>query len=246
MSNDTLIETVEHKGFKIEVHSDFDPSNPRKEWDEASHMVCWHRRYDLGDEMPKDSPDEWMRSFLDGIKAGYREGERKRHNKPCLDDLDRTQLLLLFLGHGIIMPLFLYDHSGITISTRSFNGRAQHAGWDSGQVGWVYMTNEEIIKEWGGYRTDRGHHLPTPEAIEKAEACIKAEVQVYDDYLTGSVYGYIIVDPDGEHGDSCWGFYGTSGKNEMIDECKSIVDGLAEKRDQEKQFALAMVANQAA
>ena len=37
-----------------------------------------------------------------------------------------------------ILPLFLYDHSVQSISTASFIGRAQHAEWDSGQVGYLH------------------------------------------------------------------------------------------------------------
>ena len=197
MSDDTLIETVEHKGFKIEVHSDFDPANPRKEWDNACHMVCWHRRYDLGDEMPREDPDEWLRDHLASIKAGYREGDRKTRNKPCLDDLNRTELVERYRIYGLIQPLYLYDHSGISISMGSFIGRAQHAAWDSGQVGWIYISNDEIVHEWMG---DNISCPITDEAMQHARDCMKAEVQVYDDYLTGSVYGYVIKDPDDEQG----------------------------------------------
>lgn len=38
-------------------------------------------------------------------------------------------------------PLHCYDHSGVSMSTRRF-----HAGWDSGQVGWIIATRE-LIKE---------------------------------------------------------------------------------------------------
>lgn len=46
-----------------------------------------------------------------------------------------------------IMPLHLYDHSGQSISTGSFVGRAQHAEWDSSQVGYIYMDKETAMKE---------------------------------------------------------------------------------------------------
>ena len=35
--------------------------------------------------------------------------------------------------------LYLYDHSGLAMSTESFSGRAPHAECDSGQVGWIYV-----------------------------------------------------------------------------------------------------------
>lgn len=43
------------------------------------------------------------------------------------------------------------------------------------------------------------------------------EVQVYDYYICGDVYGFVI-EKDGEQIDSCWGFYGHDyGKSGMLD-----------------------------
>jgi hypothetical protein len=86
--------------------------------------------------------------------------------------------------------------------------------WDSGQVGFVYaekgfegMTDEQLI------------------------SCMEGEVRVYDQYLTGEVYGYKVfetltkvintceccsqrlpepkkIDSDEEEIGSCWGYYG--------------------------------------
>jgi len=67
-----------------------------------------------------------------------------------------------------ILPLYLYDHSGITISTSPFG-----CNWDSGQVGWVFITNQ-TIKEEG---IDES----------KVEEYLKSEVETYDQYLTGEV-----------------------------------------------------------
>ena len=46
-----------------------------------------------------------------------------------------------------ILPLFLYDHTNISISTGSFLGRAHHAEWDSGPVGFIYMGKERAMEE---------------------------------------------------------------------------------------------------
>lgn len=109
-------------------------------------------------------------------------------------------------GIAICRPLFLYDHGGITISAGSFG-----CPWDSGQVGWQYVTDEALAKEWDGDR-------------DAAMRYMDATLQTYDDYLTGNVHGYIVEKgtpgtttfADGatettirwEHADSCWGFYG--------------------------------------
>lgn len=42
----------------------------------------------------------------------------------------------------------------------------------------------------------------------KARECLEAEVKIYNQYLEGDVYGFIIKTEDGDQVDSCWGFYG--------------------------------------
>lgn len=37
------------------------------------------------------------------------------------------------------------DHSGLAMQTTSFNDP-----WDSGQVGWIYVSKEDALKEFGG------------------------------------------------------------------------------------------------
>jgi len=97
-------------------------------------------------------------------------------------------------GIVAILPLYLYDHSGITISTGTFG-----CAWDSGQVGWAYVTQEsaESMGCVGGDWTE-----------EKLCESIRMEVEEYDKFLTGDVYGYVITEPDGSEGDSCWSLLG--------------------------------------
>jgi hypothetical protein len=97
---------------------------------------------------------------------------------------------------NIVLPVFIYDHSGITINTTGF-----HCPWDSGQVGIIYISRKDAIKEWG-------KTICTASVVQKAREYLKGEITTLDQYLTGSVYGYIVEDPEGEETDSCWGFYG--------------------------------------
>lgn len=129
-------------------------------------------------------------------------------------ELDKADLYKLIEDKGtIIKKLFLYDHSGITISTSPFSCR-----WDSGQIGWIYITKEKIEAEgW------------TP---EQANNYLDGEVEVYDNYLTGEVYGFTIEDADGEEVESCWGYYGNDGKESMIKECKHTIDYLVKKQEE--------------
>jgi hypothetical protein len=91
----------------------------------------------------------------------------------------------------VILPLYLMDHSGLAISTTPFG-----CSWDSGQVGWIYSTVKELVA-WLGKSWTR----------EQAEKALKIEVEVYNKYISGDVWGYVITDAFGDEVESCWGFY---------------------------------------
>lgn len=80
------------------------------------------------------------------------------------------------------LPLYLYDHSGITMNTKGF-----HCPWDSGQVGFIYITYEKILEVYGGTEV-------TDETIRKAENLLRGEVEEYDRYLRGEQYCYEIYE----------------------------------------------------
>lgn len=101
----------------------------------------------------------------------------------------------------IALPIYLYDHSGITINTTGFSCR-----WDSGQVGVIYCTKEQAVKEFG-------NKICTAKVRDKALKCLKGEIKDLDQYIRGEVYGFQVFDPQGEVVDSCWGYYGD------VDDC---------------------------
>lgn len=98
---------------------------------------------------------------------------------------------------AVVLPLYLHEHGGITMNTGGFS-----CPWDSGQVGYIVAP--------------AGTEGMSPEQID---SCLRSEVEIYDHYLTGSVYGFVLerrADTCGHCGrggewsyaDSCWGFYG--------------------------------------
>jgi len=115
---------------------------------------------------------------------------------------------------SIVLTLYLYDHSGITMSTG--DAYPFNCQWDAGPVGVIVCTPDKIKAEWDGDRA-------------KAEEYLRGEVAVYDQYLTGDVWGFTIDEPDPceccgnekgpTHIDSCWGFYG-----DALDQMKSHVE----------------------
>jgi hypothetical protein len=213
--------TIEkYKGYLIEIHYDTDASNPRKEFDNVATMVCWHRRYDLGDDQPAQCGSDYLKMLADDA-VGF---------KCDLDDVPEKHIQAVLEKHYFILPLYLYDHSGISISTGAFS-----CPWDSGQVGFIYVTKEKARKEWGPPKEGETEE-------QWATRYLEGEVEEYDQYLTGDVHGYVIKEPsedwDEDEDDeddkwtdtneSCWGFYGS---DYCMTEAKSIVDHMAEQRD---------------
>jgi len=98
-------------------------------------------------------------------------------------------------GSLIGLPVYAYIHGAATISTRPFS-----CSWDSGQSGFVYCTKEQARKELGSAWGD--------DYEANALRILRGEVETFDQYLRGDVYGYTITDKDGDEVYSCWGFYG--------------------------------------
>lgn len=159
---------IPEQQMKIYYHDDIASPRSPGEFSNMAHMVCFHRRMMLGDADHGINPDDF---------GSWEELE---------------QFLINERGAYIICPLSIYDHSGVTI----FIGPPRDQ-WDSGQVGFVYVTKDDILHEYGEV---------TPETERRARQVIEGEVETYDRYLRGDVYGYEIYE-NGKCVDSCWGFY---------------------------------------
>jgi hypothetical protein len=109
---------------------------------------------------------------------------------------------------SVKLPLFLIDHSGISMRTHDFSD-CDPGHWDSGQVGWIVVTPYKMGTEIENPVTDATR--------EKAKKILQEEVKIYDQYLRGDSWGYIFrkAKPACEkcghveyEEDSCWGFLG--------------------------------------
>ena len=198
------MDSIEYKGYTIEIENDENPDNPRN-WDNLSHMVCFHKRYDLGDSDTDLSSD---------IFNGWEEVEEHLRKEK---------------GAVIIAPLYLYDHSWLRIKIGSFYGCGLpqgHARFDSGQVGFIYVTKEDIKEDFQVKRI-------TQKIKDRAMKVLEGEVKTYDSYVSGQVYGYRILDNKENDIDSCWGYYGDT--DYLIQEAKGHIDYIIEHERKEKQ-----------
>lgn len=120
-------------------------------------------------------------------------------------------------GKLIFLPLYLLDHSGISIRTSDFCDP-----WDSGQVGVIWTTLERARNTYGWSRKSKPSELN-----EWILEYLQDEVTRYDDYLRDNCWGYVeeILLPDGtwEESESCWGYYCNS--NDPLNEIALSVCG---------------------
>lgn len=170
----------------IRIYQDFDPIDPRKEWDNLGVIATWHRRYYLGDEQPSEDASSYIADLPE---------------------------------EAVVLPVYMYDHSGITLSTKPFS-----CPWDSGQLGIIFTTKERAQKmgiSWEDRSAVREH--------------LRIEIEIYDQFVRGDVLGFEHVrfvkcpycgHEEEEHLDSCWGFYGLDGLIESLPEYLENVESL--------------------
>ena len=191
--------TENYKGIDIKIYPDehsFGWESPR-DWGVFGTMKCFHSRYNLGDSKAGENPIEEIISILNDNGIEFYEDDipwEMSHNESVDFLLEKLEKIAL------VKDLYLYDHSGITMNTTGFS-----CSWDSGKVGFIYVTKDKVRQEFGVKRI-------TKKVREKAYKILDGEVEVYDQYLTGDVWGFVVEDPDGYvKEDSCWGFYGFDG-----------------------------------
>lgn len=102
---------------------------------------------------------------------------------------------------SVWLPVYAFIHGGITLSTSPF-----HCRWDSGQSGEIYVTYEKIKAEYGWKKMSKKRK-------DQIVKNLKSEVETFNQYLSGSVYGFKTFDnTSGEEIDSSWGIYDSPSK----------------------------------
>lgn len=199
MNLEHAVATASDDKYTLAIYVDEDPQNPR-EWDNLGKMICWHSRYNLGDEQQTDDPNDWLIELAAPLE-----------DVPIDRLKDFRRVWKILTKHLVILPLALLDHSGLHMWVGKGPHWSDTSGWDSGQVGWIYMTREQILRESPQtYKNPKANRV-TQKMREWAEKVLEQEVEAYNQYLNGDVYGFVLYEKqEGELKgiDSCWGFYG--------------------------------------
>lgn len=129
-------------------------------------------------------------------------------------------------GARVILPLGLYDHSGLSM----YVGRKHWqdaGGWDSGQVGVIFDTDDTRSETVGDDATD-----------EQIREALVEEVELYDRYLRGEVFYIETLDADGDTIECVGGFLGWQNAEEEAEAMlRQAVRTAARERDEAAHWA---------
>ena len=181
--------------YIISIEQDNDSENPRAIFDSFGTLYTWNPRYAIGcaGDIYNENPHE----FIEFLAFHVLHMKANANSVEIIDEI-RENICMV--------PVYIYDHSGITIQTTPFS-----CPWDSGQIGWIYVTKDKCIQENVEFK--------------HAEELLKSEIEQLNQYLTGDVWGYTIYSREVEDGnedlvfiegtvknaiqqESYWGYYG--------------------------------------
>lgn len=190
------IETINYRGHDIHVSIDemtFDPSEEER----LIKYALYHREYTLADDFGIDIDDytSWE-GVLEAIKEKYAD----------IVWLERVDI---------------FDHSGISLHLSGYSG--PDAYWDSGQVGFAFLTRSDILATYNRKKLSK-------KLLARAIKSAKIEFKQYDDYVRGEVYQYYVEDIDV----GCGGWFG-SDYEYMLEDARGEIDAYI-KEKQKKHF----------
>jgi len=110
-----------------------------------------------------------------------------------------------------------YIHSGVNLSL-SYEGNYPDRRWDVSQLGLVLVSKSKA------------------KSREKARKLARELLEVWNDCLSGNVYGFITTDEEaGKDIDSCWGFIGDYDKTDILNEARGSIDNYIKNERKESR-----------
>ena len=166
------ITTTDGRKLRLVIEQDQFPDDPRS-WDNLGTMLCCNQYYQLGD---CNSNRETELQLAEICRKYGKSNEE-------IDEMAFSEEIQFILDQDDVcgLPLWLYDHSGISMSTE------RQCSWDSSFVGFIFVEKDFYLaqmclkdeKDWKA----------------KAKETLKGEVKTYSDFLEGNVYGWTLYEP---------------------------------------------------
>lgn len=161
----------------IKIYKDLWSDSPR-DWDNLGTIIGYHRSYDLSD--------------IDFPQAGD-------YGSLYADFKEYLKSQSLTIEDIIYTPVYMYDHSGISLSSTPFSCR-----WDSGHYGYHFVTKSKVRSKYGVKNI-------SPKLRTTILQILDNELNIYNDYINGNCYEFRIYanDTDDCCIDQCGGFIGS-------------------------------------
>lgn len=166
------ITTTDGRRLRLVIEQDEFSEDPRS-WDNIGTMLCCNRSYQLGD----CNSNKETELQLAEICRKYGKSDEE------IDEMTFAEEIQFILNQDDVcgLLLWLYDHSGISIST----GRV--CSWDSSFVGLIFVEKDfylaqMCLKDEEGWK-------------EKAKKTLEGEIETYSDFLEGNVYMWTLYEP---------------------------------------------------
>lgn len=231
---DDVIETIDlTEHYKAEVRTDQSPLNPRYDYDNAGRIVYFERGAVQEGRTTEVIPSNWI------------------------GDVPLVQLVRwLRIFHGAEVALIRgYVHSGTALTVVPWESRRATLGypfndrWDSMWWGLIFVTRDDLKREWMAYGYDEAKARAT------AQECMKIEVETLQNWINGDVYRYTVVakEPgslaqdilDDTWDGSCGGFFGYDHKASGLleyatDEAEGLESELADQMADDEDEEAAM------
>lgn len=184
----------------------------------SKEVVYIDRKYRVDIFQDEDCCLEWddLGDHLGTIYSNHRNWNPDKHSiEEILDEDNRPDS-----ENYIYVPIWMLDHSGVTISAGARN--PYNDPWDSSCAGLIAVSRRKAAKEYGELNE---------ETVNKIKDVMIAEIRELDMLYRGEVYGYVVMDCNGDEEValcSCWGHI-TDNIDEVIEEGE--VEAIAEAKD---------------
>lgn len=239
-------ERAEYRGLTIKAVRDQSPSNPLDDYDSEPPLVILYDRrlQEYGDgalEPIAEMSPHWISRHWRAIAKILDIAE---------SDMERDAKAR---GSGYPMADFRRDQFEQTLSDMrpgSYGGgrayfEAIAALWELRGIAAHVFTSRGYSQ--GDYA--EGIAVATPEWSERVGAPkeshleqLKGAAALYGAWAWGDVYGFVIESPDGDHLDSCWGFYGLDhNESGLADAAQSAADYIADSAKRRRSAKLAEI-----
>ena len=131
----------------------------------------------------------------------------------------------------LIFNLYRYEHGFVAYKIGELNPFS--CPWDSCQVGYVFVDKSKARDTWMWKRI-------SAKRLAYIEQQVRHMAEIYSAWVNGEIYGFVVEDSDGEHIDSCWGFYE---RDYCLQEGVSVAEQLV-KKGREQELAEAKAARE--